>query len=61
MYKITVETLGFNPIKMKTETVQFTGEFQGPLGEAISEAKDFYASELGTDEEEIKIVDINKL
>ncbi|MFE4029328.1 hypothetical protein ACFX4N_24560 [Priestia sp. YIM B13551] len=61
MYKVTIETLGFNPIKIKTETVRYTGEFEGSLGEAIESAKDFYSSELGTDIEEIKIVDIQKI
>ncbi|MEK1828917.1 hypothetical protein AAAC51_07155 [Priestia megaterium] len=61
MYKITIEIIQFNPIKISTEAVRYTGEFNGSLGQAITAAKDFYASELGTDPEEILIVDINKL
>jgi hypothetical protein len=63
MFKITVKTIvKAGEIEMPIDKMEFTGEFDGRTEqEAVKEAKDWYASELGTNPNRIKIVRVVKV
>lgn len=54
MLDITVQIEMYNPIKKSSEMKLLNGTF-----ESVEEAKEFYAAEFGTTEEEIKIISVN--
>jgi len=61
MYVVTIEINNYNPITRNWERQELTGEFDCKSeDDAIKQAKEFYANELGTTEDEIKILEITK-
>lgn len=61
-FNITIQVPFYNPKARKFETKEMEGEFQANTKrKAINECKEWYSSELGTIEEEIKIINVTEM
>lgn len=62
MFEITVRVKEYDSKQKKWVENEFSGEFSGPSEkEALQEAKEFYAYEMDTDENEIEILSVKKI
>ncbi|UOE58001.1 hypothetical protein [Cytobacillus oceanisediminis] len=62
MYKLTIEVDWYELIHRKMKAHQYECEMEGSSEEeANAKVKDYYASEFGTDPEEIRVTKVEKV